>query len=690
MVYSAPIALFIGHRPQLTQKVLKAIAQVRPQTLLIFANGSPSLEQEEKTQQTRELIQQINPQTQVLTHLCDTYLDPSQRMATALNWIFSQVEKAVILEEVCDPSLSFFAFCERLLEDYAQDERITHINGIRGHQQAPVGENSYDFSRYPHYLGWATWKRVWQHYDGELQQWPKLHNLGLLKGLFADPQEQEYWTRQLKASFREELNDGTLAWNLACWSQNGFAITPTVDLVYALETEDYPSFYPTVAQGFEPLIKGKQLILNHPDYLLPNQTSDRQIFGQYLEADSGLTIYQQLQQKREELEQTYLKEQQEIIASQYHDVDNKVSQLNEQLRQGQEIVEAMESSKFWKLRQRWIRLKEAILNSPLFSTQISVRQQFKADAINRETPPQISVVSPLTGSPSVKLLEIMSAQKLIDDWKLHTGLDISEELEGHSEIYLYQCEQTKLNFFVPTDTVGSGKLYAQLDQFDWYYTDDKWEYSLALRDLSGCKNVLEVGSGFGFFIEKAQEKGINITGLELNEHAVKVAEGKQLPVKKLDLQNVAENTPESYDAVCSFQVLEHVRDPKNFIRWSVEVLKPGGKLILGVPNAHSFLKHQYCLLDMPPHHMTQWSAGTFKSLENIFPIKLTKVKIEPLADCHVTGYLTSYRDYWCSVSPLGKFFLSEAAMSYYETVLNKGLRKFFPGQTLYVEFKKIG
>ncbi|MDJ0846206.1 class I SAM-dependent methyltransferase [Crocosphaera sp.] len=690
MVYSAPIALFIGHRPQLTQKILDAIAQVNPQTLLIFANGAPSPEIEDKCQQTRELIQQIDGKTEVSTHLCDSYLDPSQKMATALNWIFSQVEEVVILEETCYPSLSFFAFCERLLTDYRQDERITHINGIKGHQQPSVLEHSYDFSLYPHYLGWATWKRVWQHYDSQLKQWPQVYDLELIKGMFVDPQEQKYWTRQLKANVNEQLKDGTLAWNLASWSQHGVAITPSVDLVYGLETEEYPSFYPTVPQRSEPFIQGNQFTLNHPNYVLPNQTSDRHIFSQLLAADTTFSLYQELEEKREELEQTHLKEQQQVIESQYHSVYSKTSELTEQLQQGQAIVEAMESSKFWKIRQRWIRLKEAILTSPLFSTQMSVREQFKANARNRETPPHLSVVSPLTGSPSVTLLERMPAQKLIDDWKLHTQLDITEELKGHPEICLYQCDQTKLNFFAPLDTVGSGNLYAQLDQFEWYYSSEKWEYSLALQDLSGCTNVLEVGSGFGFFIEKAQEQGITITGLELNDHAVKVAEEKQLPVKPIDLQNVAENYPESYDAVCSFQVLEHVSNPKDFIRWSVEVLKPGGKLILGVPNAHSFLKHQYCLLDMPPHHMTQWSAETFKSLENLFPIKLTKVKIEPLADCHVTGYLTSYRDYWCSVSPLGKFVFSEPAMSYYETVLKKGLRKWFPGQTLYVEFEKIG
>ncbi|EAZ88810.1 class I SAM-dependent methyltransferase [Crocosphaera chwakensis] len=689
MVYSAPVAVFIGHRPELTKKVLEAIAKVSPQTLLIFSNGSASIQEEANCQKTREVIQEIHWDCEILTYLSDTYLEHHERIETALNWIFSQVEEAVILEEACYASPSFFAFCEELLRYYRQDERIAHINGIKGYQGSSVVEDGYYFSQYPHYLGWATWKRAWQHYDSELKQWPEVQTADLLKGVFDDPQEQEYWTRQLRAAFRGELKDGTLAWNLACWSQHGMAIAPSVDLIVALDQVPYPKFYPIFNEVAFELTKRTNLTQNHPNIILPNHIIDRQIFAQILASELSCSLEQELKQKREELEQIQIEKENQLLRDQINKVQTQLSQLNEQLQQREGIIKAMESSKFWKIRKRWINLKEEILESPLFLTQISAREQFKANAKVLETPSQSSVVSPLTGSTSVTLLERIPAQKLIDDWKLHTQIDISEELKGYPEICLYQCDQTQLKFFVPLDTVGSGNLYAQLDKFDWYYTDEKWEYALALQDLSDCQTALEVGSGFGFFIEKAKKSGINITGIELNEHAVKIAEGKQLPIKQLDLQDVAENYPESYDAVCSFQVLEHVSDPKNFIRWSVEALKPGGKLILGVPNAHSFLKHQYCLLDMPPHHMTQWSAATFKSLEKLFPIKLTKVKIEPLADYHVTGYLTSYRDYWSSVSPLGKFFFSEKAMSYYEKILNKGLKKWFPGQTLYVEFEKL-
>lgn len=232
--------------------------------------------------------------------------------------------------------------------------------------------------------------------------------------------------------------------------------------------------------------------------------------------------------------------------------------------------------------------------------------------------------SPLTAGKDIILLKTIKSQQLISDWKNTFQIDITAELRGHNEIYLYQCNQTKLKFFVPLDIAGTGKLYEQLQKFDWFYMSEKWEYQVALQNLSGYKDILEIGSGFGAFVKAGRDAGLNIRGLELNEAAVKVAQKKNLPVECIDLQTFANQSPQSFDAVCSFQVLEHVPNPKQFIEWSLKALKPNGKLIFCVPNSESFLKYQYNLLDMPPHHMLQWSETSFRALEKIFPVKVEK------------------------------------------------------------------
>jgi 2-polyprenyl-3-methyl-5-hydroxy-6-metoxy-1,4-benzoquinol methylase len=299
------------------------------------------------------------------------------------------------------------------------------------------------------------------------------------------------------------------------------------------------------------------------------------------------------------------------------------------------------------------------------------------------------ILSPLVNSDNITLLKTLPTNQLINDWKKNYNVDITSELKGHQKIYLYQCNQTKIKFFVPFSVTGSSKLYEQLQKLDWYYMPDKWEYQVALKDLLDCNQIIEIGSALGDFVKLGIEAGLNIRGIELNETAVKTAQERSLPVECLDLQDAANLYRESLEGVCSFQVLEHVPNPKNFINWSLQMLKPGGKLIFCVPNSESFLKYQYCLLDMPPHHMLQWSEYSFRSLEKIFPMKIEKIIREPLASYHVLGYLTSYSNYFRSTSRLGKLLFNRYTLPFYEKCLNLGLRRILIGQSLYVQFRKL-
>ena len=45
-----------------------------------------------------------------------------KRISSGLDWVFNQVERAIILEDDCKPAESFFRFCDELLELYKDDE----------------------------------------------------------------------------------------------------------------------------------------------------------------------------------------------------------------------------------------------------------------------------------------------------------------------------------------------------------------------------------------------------------------------------------------------------------------------------------------------------------------------------------------------------------------------------------------
>jgi SAM-dependent methyltransferase len=250
------------------------------------------------------------------------------------------------------------------------------------------------------------------------------------------------------------------------------------------------------------------------------------------------------------------------------------------------------------------------------------------------------MICPLCKSTTSKLLQEIPAEVLIRDWNAGFHVDIRPELELVTAIELRVCGRCDLRYFVPDTLAGSPALYQELERFGWYYVPRKWEHDVALEDLDCCKNGIGVGCGFGDFVARVRrEEGISFEGCEQNPNAVEVAQTNGTPVRLATVEEVAKSHPGTYSAVCSFQVLEHLTKPAEFVKAACDLLPAGGKLILGLPNADSSLGRQFNLLDMPTHQVTRWTIGVLSRLPRWFPLKLVRIVTEPLADYHVDGYV---------------------------------------------------
>jgi 2-polyprenyl-3-methyl-5-hydroxy-6-metoxy-1,4-benzoquinol methylase len=102
---------------------------------------------------------------------------------------------------------------------------------------------------------------------------------------------------------------------------------------------------------------------------------------------------------------------------------------------------------------------------------------------------------------------------------------------------------------------------------------------------------LDVGSGIGDMVSVAQEKGWKATGLELSETSVAFAkEIFNVDLLRQTMEEYLRQHPDlvgSVDVVSLIGILEHVVDPMNLLHQANQILKPGGIVLVQVPNARS-------------------------------------------------------------------------------------------------------
>jgi 2-polyprenyl-3-methyl-5-hydroxy-6-metoxy-1,4-benzoquinol methylase len=250
--------------------------------------------------------------------------------------------------------------------------------------------------------------------------------------------------------------------------------------------------------------------------------------------------------------------------------------------------------------------------------------------------------SPLTFSNNVIEIGKINSFEIINIYSSYFKINIEPFLKNIPEIKILKCLDTQYMFYYPFEVEGNEKYYELMSKFDWYYNPSRWEHIKALEIINEKDSVLEVGAGSGSFLNQLKKKTPLITGLELNGEAIKEAKNLGLELKKEFVQEHAKTNKEKYNIVCSFQVLEHISKPFEFLNAQLKCLKPKGKMLIGVPNNDSYLKDNKLsskVLNMPPHHMGLWTLASLKSLENIFNITLKEVYYEPLVGGNVDTYL---------------------------------------------------
>jgi len=202
-----------------------------------------------------------------------------------------------------------------------------------------------------------------------------------------------------------------------------------------------------------------------------------------------------------------------------------------------------------------------------------------------------------------------------------------------------------------------------------YYTSEKntWHklvhrfllgFIAAMPDKKG--RLLDVGCGPGDVIYLLKRVGFDLYGLDISEHAVKVAHKNGLDNVILGTEDKINSFPDGYfDYIRASHVVEHMLDPVGFFNDCYKKLCDGGSLLISTPNINSFNrfifgKYTKCYTDIPRHLILFSDKSLVKILKSA---RFNNIKVT-----YTTVYSDFYEGFYSlldykfkiSKTPLGK------------------------------------
>jgi len=102
--------------------------------------------------------------------------------------------------------------------------------------------------------------------------------------------------------------------------------------------------------------------------------------------------------------------------------------------------------------------------------------------------------------------------------------------------------------------------------------------------------ILDVGCGGGILSEALAQRGANVTGIDMGEAPLAVAQlhslesGVSVNYRHITAEELAEEQPEQYDVVTCLEMLEHVPDPASVVKSCAALVKPGGHVFFSTIN----------------------------------------------------------------------------------------------------------
>ncbi len=278
----SPVVMMVFNRPKNTRKVLKEIRKVRPDKLFVIADGPRMGNKDDliKCSETRKIFENVDWDCKVYKRFLEKNLGCAKNGYMGFNWIFENVEEAIFLEDDCVPDISFFRFCDELLEKYRYDSRVMLISGTNQLGSWKKTGNSYHFSKFGGIWGWASWRRAWKFYDFDIKLWNDKEvrrNLRKQLNFFQYISRKNIYDQIYNK--RAKFSSWAYQWGFARIVQSGLAISPCVNLVSNIGSGDDATNNKMKSSVSNLKLNEMIFPLKHPLYVLPDEEYDKKNYN---------------------------------------------------------------------------------------------------------------------------------------------------------------------------------------------------------------------------------------------------------------------------------------------------------------------------------------------------------------------------------------------------------------------------
>lgn len=166
--------------------------------------------------------------------------------------------------------------------------------------------------------------------------------------------------------------------------------------------------------------------------------------------------------------------------------------------------------------------------------------------------------------------------------------------------------------------------------------------------LKTKKSVLEIGAGTGVFLELLRDEGFDeLVGVEPSLAAISTAPVHRLEWLRMGIFDENLFPPESFDLICCFMTMEHVREPMNIASGAWRLLKPGGAFIT-VTHDYKSLINRILGKRSPIIDIEHMQLFTRNSIFKLFKLSgFVEIETFPLINRYSL-------DYWIRLSPIPK------------------------------------